>query len=124
MAMIKQLEKERFLKTKGFLRQPLILGHCEFQVFISLYILNISVSRNYAKIRYVIKRFINMLSRVIIMLLTVVFSTLTSEHVNADNDINKKAESNQVITPVTSGDIYKNWIFTQMLTDGNSLLVT
>ena len=65
-----------------------------------------------------------MLSHVIIILLTIVFSTLTSEHVHAGNDMNKKAESNQVITPVKSGDKYKNWISTQMLVDGNSLSVT
>jgi hypothetical protein len=49
-----------------------------------------------------------MLSHFIIILLTIVFSTLTSEHVCAGNDMNKKAESNQVITPVKSGDKFKN----------------
>jgi len=38
--------------------------------------------------------------------------------------MNKKAESNQVITPVKSGDKFKNWITTQMLADGNYLSVT
>ena len=61
-----------------------------------------------------------MLSRFIFTLLTIVFSTLTSEHLYADNDMKKKAELNQVITPVKSGDKYKNWISTQMLADGNS----
>ena len=65
-----------------------------------------------------------MLSHFIIILLTSLFSTLTSEHVYAGNDMNKKAESNQVITPVKSGDKYKNWISTQMLADKNSLSVT
>ena len=58
-----------------------------------------------------------MLSRLINILLIIVLSTLISEHVYADNDMNKKAESNQVITPVKSGDKYKNWISTQMLAD-------
>ena len=49
-----------------------------------------------------------MSSHFIIILLTIVFSTLTSEHAYAGNDMNKKAESNQVITPVGSGDKYKN----------------
>jgi L-ascorbate metabolism protein UlaG (beta-lactamase superfamily) len=65
-----------------------------------------------------------MLSHFIIILLTIVFSTLTSGHVYAGNDMNKKAESNQVITPVRSGDKYKNWISTQMLADGNYLSAT
>ena len=65
-----------------------------------------------------------MLSRFIFTLLTIVFFTLTSEYVYADNDMKKKAELNQVITPVKSGDKYKNWISTQMLADGNSLSVT
>jgi L-ascorbate metabolism protein UlaG (beta-lactamase superfamily) len=65
-----------------------------------------------------------MLSRLIAILLTIVFSTLTPEHIYADNDMNKSAGSNQVITPVKSGDKYKNWISTQMLSDGNLLSVT
>lgn len=65
-----------------------------------------------------------MLSRLIIILLTIVFSTLTPEHLYADNDMNKSAESNHVITPVKTGDKYKNWISTQMLADGNYLSVT
>jgi hypothetical protein len=65
-----------------------------------------------------------MLSHFIIILLAIVFSTLTSGHVCAGNGMNKKAESNQVITPVKSGDKYKNWISTQMLADGSYLSVT
>ena len=65
-----------------------------------------------------------MLRHFIILLLTIVFSTLTSEHVSAGTDMNKKAESEQAITPVRSGDKYKNWIPTQMLADGNALSVT
>ena len=65
-----------------------------------------------------------MLSRLIIILLTIVFYILTPEHLYADNDMNKSAESNHAITPVKSGDKYKNWISTQMLADGNYLSVT
>jgi len=62
-----------------------------------------------------------MLSHFIIILLTIVFSTLTSEYAYAGNDMNKKVESNQVITAVKSGDKYKSWISTQKLVDGNAL---
>ena len=65
-----------------------------------------------------------MLSRLIIILLIIVLSTLISEHVYADNDMNKKAESNHVITPGKSGDKYKNWISTQKIAEGNYLSAT
>ena len=60
----------------------------------------------------------------IIILLIIVLSTLISENVYADNDMNKKAESNHVITPGKSGDKYKNWISTQKIADGNYLSAT
>jgi len=65
-----------------------------------------------------------MLSRFIIILLVIVFSTLISERVYAGNDMNKKVESNNIITPVKSGYKYKNWISTQKVADGNYLSAT
>jgi len=65
-----------------------------------------------------------MIYRGILTLLTIVFSILTSVDVCADNDMTGKSAENQAIVPAKSGDLFKNWIPTKMLTDGSTLSVT